>query len=148
MDRVRNGAPLRLNPMDQPDGPFDAVGADEEVARVEAMLASAQFGGGIEQQVATLVDDDTLPPWSQIERQSLVDRNQIADVPRLSSLQLAALDPGLARFLGFAERLDDLPDLRTGEGWTVLAVVGVLGIDPDLGKRMPHLDAWLKTAGR
>jgi hypothetical protein len=143
MERVFNGSPLRLNPMDRPDGPFDPITPDDEVARVEATLASVRFGGGLEGLLAPLVDDETIAPWRQIERQALQDRDQIADVPRLGSLQMAAIDPGLARFLGFADRIDDLPDLDDDQGWTALAVVGLLAIDPELGKRLPHLAAWL-----
>jgi hypothetical protein len=143
MKRVFDGAPLRLNPMDRPDGPFDAAGPDDEVARVEATLASVIFGDGLEGLLASMVDDETTAPWRQIERQPLGDREQIADVPRVGSLQMAAIDPGLARFLGFADRLDDLPDLDRDEGWTALAVVGLLAIDPELGQRLPHLAAWL-----
>lgn len=141
LKRVANGAPLRLNPMDRPVGPFDAIGPDDEVARVEAMIKSTQFGGGLESLLTKLVDDQTSPPWIQSEKEEMIptekeenpsaggSTKKIADVPRLSTLQLAAIDPGLARFLGFADHIDDLPDLH-GWGWDTLVVVGLFAISP------------------
>lgn len=145
LHRVSDGAPLMLNPMDQPDGPFDPVSRDDEQARVEALLASGTFGGGIEALVATIVDDAGTAPWLGISKQPLGDRDQVAYVPRLAAIQMAALDPGLARFLGSATRIDDLPDLDGNQGWSALAVVGLLAIDPALQNRMPHLAAWLSA---
>src|SRR5262249_23440850 len=123
IDRVAAGAPMRLNSMDRPNGPFDPVGPDDEVARIEALLSAAELGGGLEKLLANLVDDQTAPPWLQIEKQRMVAGgarpDQVAEVPRLGNLQMAATDPGLARFLGFADHIDDLPDLQ-GDGWNAL----------------------------
>jgi hypothetical protein len=133
LKRVANGAPLRLNPMDRPDGSFDRVGPDEEVARVEAMLKAARLGGGLESLLGKLVDDQTTPPWTQVEKEEMMPPNgskkQTVDAPRLGMLQFAAFDPGLARFLGFADRIDDLPDMD-GNGWDTLAIVGLFAISP------------------
>jgi hypothetical protein len=41
LKQVERGAPKRLNVMDQPDGPFDPVAPDDELARVNALLAEA-----------------------------------------------------------------------------------------------------------
>lgn len=132
LDRVAAGAPMRLNPMDRPDGPFDAVGPGDEVARVEALLRAAEFGGGFEKLLANVVDDETAPPWLQIEKQRMPSgggrADQLAEVPRLSNLQMAAIDPGLARFLGFADIIDDLPDPQ-GANWDTLAIAGLFVID-------------------
>jgi hypothetical protein len=132
IDRVAAGAPLRLNPMDRPDGPFDAVGPDDEVARVEALLRAAELAGGLENLLVDLVDDQSAPPWMQIATQRMPTggsrADQVADVPRLGNLQMAAIDPGLARFLGFACHIDDLPDL-VGDGWNTLVVAGLFAID-------------------
>jgi hypothetical protein len=145
LQRVEDGAPTLLNPMDQPDGGPDPVGADEEVARVEAMLAADRLSGGLERLVASIVGDDQEPPWDQVDKRTLDGSNQIAIVPRLGRMQFSALDPGLARFLGFAGRIHDLPDLERGEGWTVLAVVGLLAVDPALADTQPLLERWLKS---
>jgi hypothetical protein len=132
LNRVAAGAPRRLNPMDRPDGPFDPVTADDELARVEALLGAAELGGGLEKLLANLVDDQSAPPWLQIEKQRMptggARSDQVAEVPRLGNLQVAAIDPGLARFLGFADHIDDLPDL-VGGGWNALAVAGLFAID-------------------
>lgn len=147
LKRVANGAPLRLNPMDRPDGPFDDVGPDEEVARVEAMLKSTRLGGGLESLLANLVDDKSAPPWTQLENEEMLPTDgsikQIVDAPRLGTLQLSAIDPGLARFLGFANRFDDLPDLD-GQGWDMFAIVGLFAISPsDFDRRGLALSSML-----
>ncbi|WP_293902419.1 hypothetical protein [Phenylobacterium sp.] len=134
LDRVAAGAPLRLNPMDRPDGPLDAVSPEAEVARVQALLQAAPFDGGLEGLLSKLIDDGATPPWLQIEKQRMPTGgariDQLAETPRLAALQLAAIDPGMSRFLGFADHIDDLPDLRGGGGWDALAVAGLFAIDP------------------
>jgi hypothetical protein len=138
LERVAAGAPLRLNPMDQPDGPFDPATPADEVARVEAMLAASQFAGGLEALLSNMVDDEKKPPWLQTETQRMPTGgpriDQVAEVPRLAHLQTAAIDPGLARFLGFADHIDDLPDFRPpgllAPRWNTLGVAGLFAIDP------------------
>ena len=78
LDRVALGAPLRLNPMDRPDGPFDGVGPDDEVARVEAMLKAVEFAGGLEKLLVNMVDDP-LAPWLQVETQRMAVAGARAD---------------------------------------------------------------------
>jgi hypothetical protein len=132
LGRVASGAPRRLNPMDRPEGPFSPVGRDDEIARVKAMLAASQLGGGLDRMVRTMVRDPGEPPWRQMDEQEVVAENgrkQIVTSPRLGTLQMAAIDPGVARYFGFADRLDDLPDYD-GQGWDTLAVVGLFAIDP------------------
>ncbi|MFB9266612.1 hypothetical protein ACFFWD_26225 [Bradyrhizobium erythrophlei] len=132
LKQVERGAPQRLNVMDQPDGPFDPVGPDDELARVNALLAAPQPGGGVEAMVSRLVNDGAAP-WKQIDKHQQLSESgvmQFANTPRLSSLQFAAMDPGLARFLGFAGTIDDLPDLDDRGGWDCLAVIGTFAIDP------------------
>ncbi|MDZ3838183.1 MAG: hypothetical protein U0S49_12500 [Rhodospirillales bacterium] len=136
--RVAEGAPLRLNPMDVAEAPFAAVDPRDEQLRVEAMLAATGFGGGIEAVLARLVDDGTDPPWRQIETQQITapgaERRQTATLPRAAMLQFAALDPGLARLLGLATYIPDLPELHGDGGWDTLAVVGVLATAPRAGE--------------
>jgi len=137
LKQVGRGAPQRLNVMDQPDGPFDPVGPGDELARVNALLAAPQPGGGIEAMVSRLVND-VAAPWQQIDKQQQLSESgvmQFANTPRLSSLQFAAMDPGLARFLGFAGTIDDLPDLEDRGGWDCLAVIGTFAIDPTAFER-------------
>jgi hypothetical protein len=141
--RVDFGAPRFLNAMDRPDGPFDAVDGNAEVARVEAMLGSARFGGGLEALVEAMVTDAGTPPWAQAPKEPLPDGRQFATVPRLGSVQLAAIDPGLARFLGFASRIDDFPDLGGGGGWDTLVVVALLAVDPTIATKLPLLAQWV-----
>jgi hypothetical protein len=134
MERVMEGAPKRLNPMDRPNGPLDEVGPNEEAARVEAMLKSNGLGGGLENMLLNLVDDRTLPPWLQVEKtedtQETTGKKHFVSASRLDTLQLATLDPGLARFFGFAARFDDLPDFSDPSAWDTLAVAGLFAINP------------------
>jgi hypothetical protein len=143
LERVLRGAPRFLNPMDQPDGPLDPVESQAEVARVEALLGAARFGDGLEQQVLALVQDPP-EPWLQVEQRPL-NAKQLAGIPRLGGIQLSAIDPGLARFLGFATRVDPVPNPSTGEGWSALAIVGLFAVDPGLATRLPLLADWLAS---
>jgi hypothetical protein len=127
--RAADGAPLFLNPMDRPDGPFDPVDADAEQARVEALLAGDGPGGGLEALIASLVDDSTVP-WQQVDKTEATGadgRDQIAVVPRLGALNMAAVDPGLGRFVGYATRFDELP---RPDGWGAIAVAAIVAVDP------------------
>lgn len=150
-ERVVNGAPLRLNVMDRPDGPFDALTADDELARVKAMITAGTLAGGLEKLALKTVDDTSAPPWAQIEEQVMQPdadgTKQFAIVPRLSNLQMAALDPGLARFLGFADCIGDLPDLEHGLDWDALAVAGLFVIDPRFSRAgaFGFLNPWSKA---
>jgi hypothetical protein len=139
--RVTSGAPLRLNVMDRPNGPLEPVRGDDETRRVEAMLAGVTLGGGLEKMLANLVNDGSAPPWSQTEVQELtevdVERRHTVRTPRAATLQFAALDPGLARFFGFATHIDDLPDLDLRGGWDVLAVASVFAMAPRTPRGRP-----------
>lgn len=131
LQRAKRGAPLRLNPMDRPDGPLAQVSPNDEVARVEAMLQTG-LAGGLEDLLSRLIDDPA-NPWEQIEKEEMLapdGKKQFVRAPRLGTMQMAALDPGLARFFGFADRIDDFPDLESAGGWDTLAVVGLFAIDP------------------
>lgn len=130
--RVERGAPQRLGPPDQPDGQSVGAAAYEELQRVNAMLLSGELAGGLEALLASLVDDRR-PPWEQYEQQLMAGpdgRAQTVRAPRLGILQTAALDFGIARFLGFGTQIDDLPDLDGMGGWDTLAVIGLLAVDP------------------
>ncbi|SDY88762.1 WD40 repeat domain-containing protein [Nitrosomonas sp. Nm58] len=133
LKRVIRGAPMRLNPMDRPEGPFDSITPDDELRRVEAMLKSARLGGGLENLLSKLVNDDQIVPWKQIEKAEMLapdGKKQYADVPRLGTLQMASIDPGLARFFGFADCIGDIPDLDSEGGWDTLAMVGLFALEP------------------
>lgn len=131
--RITNGAPPRLNPMDQPQGPFDPVASDAEAARVEAMLGGVP-PAGLEQLISALATDEENPPWSQVDSTELSPASQdppraaqYLKAPRMTTLQLAALDPGIARFAGFGDCYRALPNPADQD---TLAVVGLFAIDP------------------
>jgi hypothetical protein len=147
LSRVWYGAPLRLNTMDRPVGPFDAINEDAEQMRVEAMLNSSKVGGGYEKMLQTLIEDEPAP-WLQTERTEIITdagKKQYVYAPRLGTLQMAALDPGLARFLGFACHIDDFPVPGEQFSWDTLAVAGLFAIDPrDFNRRNLDLSGLLR----
>jgi hypothetical protein len=130
--RVEFGAPLRLNPTDRPFGPFDAVTAQDEVSRVAALQDAMESNVGIGTLVGRLVSDEAAP-WLQRDTTELPasrgGATQFATAHRLGSLQMAAADPGMARYLGFADRIDELP-APPGGRWNTLLVVGLFALSP------------------
>jgi len=128
--RVERGAPLRLNPMDQPFGSLDSVSPGDELDRVSASLRSLHVEGGVDALIERLVGTESVPPWAQQERMEdlgrtpVGDRPQRIDVSRLGTLQTAAADPGIARYLGLADRIEALP----GGRWSTLSVFGLFAV--------------------
>jgi hypothetical protein len=155
LTRVVNGFPAHLSVMDQPEGHPITLNSTDEQFRIESLLANATFGfdpggtpgatpgSGLEKMLDTMITQGTMP-WRQTESVPLHDdRNQVAGIPRLGALQMAAIDPGMARFLGFADRIDD-QELAAGRGEEALAIIGILAIDPGLVTQLPHLAQWLQ----
>jgi len=131
--RVQRGAPKRLNPMDRPFGPFSRVDPIDEQNRVEAMLGSMQFGSGLERLLRRMVEDGERPPWRQREQTALPVESgpqQFANAHRLGIVQMAAVDPGLGRFLGFSDKIEDLPDFAGGGDWDTLCIFGLFAFSP------------------
>ena len=127
--RVERGAPLRLNPMDRPFGKLADLSPGDELDRVIAALASLHVEGDVDALIERLVSTPKPAPWAQQERmQDLgatpAGRPQQADIGRLATLQLAAADPGIARYLGFADRIDELP----GRRWSTLTIFGLFAV--------------------
>lgn len=126
--RVERGAPQRFNPMDRPFGDLEGLSPGDELDRVVNSLASLHVDGDVDALIERLVSAPE-PPWLQQERmQNLgstpTGRPQHADIGRLGTLQLAAADPGIARYLGFADRIDDLP----GNRWSTLTIFGLFAV--------------------
>lgn len=132
MQRVKNGAQRRLNPMDRPFGPFDGLTSQDEETRFIALQDAMESNVGIDTLIGRLVSD-RLAPWLQRDTTELErsrgGATQFASSYRLGSLQMAAVDPGMARYLGFADRMDELPDLLGGR-WSTLAILGLFAISP------------------
>ncbi|WP_066741819.1 hypothetical protein [Cupriavidus sp. D384] len=133
MLRVERGAPLRMNPMDRPFGNLESVSAGDEIERVIASLRSLHVEGGFDALIERLVSTKKPPPWEQRERMLAIgttpagDRPQHVELDRLGTLQLAAADPGVARYLGLADRIDSLP----GNRWSTLALFGLFAVSVD-----------------
>lgn len=134
LQRVEQGAPRQLTPMDAPFGPFTPLDPTHELARVERLIEAMQLGGGLERLIERIVTDEDTTPWSQRDHEQLPVESgpkQFIDAHRLSTLQTAAVDPGLARFVGFGDHIDDLPDLSGNGGWDTLAVIGLFALSPE-----------------
>lgn len=120
MARVKRGAPQRLGPPDQPDGPFDAISPADEFDRLAAMAA------GINDDVETMLRDIDTPPWLQRAKAETLaavrSPRQRTSASISGSLLLQGLDPGIGRYLGLATVLDEAP-----AAW---ATVGAFAIDP------------------
>jgi hypothetical protein len=108
LQRVAEGAPRRLGPPDRPDGSSPAATADDEVERLRVFGAevlgwvkTAISDPSIPTPLVRLGFDDTANPAPQFPKKSAVDMNAV-DV-----LMTTAVDPGIARLLGFATRLAD-----------------------------------------
>ncbi|MGH9311523.1 MAG: hypothetical protein ACRD1U_19245, partial [Vicinamibacterales bacterium] len=146
LHEVVRGAPKRLNRPDQPDGPFDPLTPQDEIARVEAHAPD------IVNQCEQLVGDLATPPRAQRLQSQLVPasgRQHIANVRIADTLLAQAMDPGLGRFLGLVGSVDEQSD---GSRRLAYAAVGIFAywsdskapngelIDRVLGPRVDALD--------
>lgn len=111
MARVRRGAPRRVWPNAWPDvrdlWALPALRADDEVTRVSGLAAE------VRPWVAQLVNDTSAPPWELAQTVSLREvagaETRSMRVNTLGAVLQAALDPGVARWLGFMEH-DESPE--------------------------------------
>lgn len=124
--RVENAASLRLTPPDRPDGPFDPLTPGDETARVLAHETS------LVDACELMVDDPATLPIRQRATNDLPAADgkprQIVDVRVASALLAQAMDPGIGRYLGLVEFLDERPDPSEP---TAYAAIGSFAIDPD-----------------
>lgn len=122
--RVEDAAPLRLAPPDQPDGPFDPLTRDDERTRILAHETS------LIDACELMVDDPGTLPTRQRASSDLPAANgkprQIVDVRVASALLAQAMDPGIGRYLGLVDFLDERPDPSEP---TAYAAIGSFAID-------------------
>jgi hypothetical protein len=106
--RVRRGAPLRLQPPDRPDGPFDPLTPDDDVTRVSVHRAF------IDQQCERMVGDIAVMPTRQRLLRNVpatpTRRRQFVDISIASTLLAQVMDPGIGRYLGLVGTLDERTD--------------------------------------
>lgn len=128
--RVRTGAPTRFGLHDDPQvsGPAGATAADpdDEWKRVEAL------SGELAPYLDQVLEDLALPPADLTRPQVLSDGVRPgafaqAAVFSLRAVLSAAVDPGMARWLGLAAVDDDPQALATG--LTIYFVRGFVAID-------------------
>ncbi len=135
LDEVVAGAPRFLTPMDMPGvADLPEIDASSELARIDA-AADRLFTDNLVRMLR-----GARPPWLS-EPDPLGDgdplgpggRRQQVQAPPLHLLQMAATDPGMARYLGFSACRETYPDLA-GDGalwrWDSLAVIGLVACDP------------------
>lgn len=115
--RLREGAPRRATPVDQPDGiPVSLTPGDEwewkrlvgQAGEIDEMLV--EILGQAEQRPADVMR--TIEGEVMDEGKFIPQR---ASFRLLSDIQLRAVDPGIARYLGFAATLPDPGEAKPGE---------------------------------
>lgn len=140
LQEVVVGAPQRLTPMDTPGADLLAVDSGSEQARI-----ARSTDQGITDTLLRMLGGE-VPPWLSAPDQlgegeplGPKGRSQQVHAPPLNMLQMAAIDPGLARYLGFAACRGEFPDLA-GDGrvsrWDSLAVIGLVAYDPGEFERL------------
>ncbi len=107
-DQVARGAAARLQRPDRPDGPFDPLTKDDDLARVGIHATD------LVKQCETMVGDITKWPRTQRRKShaaaTLTKRQQFVDIGIADTLLVHAMDPGLGRFLGLVGALDERSD--------------------------------------
>ena len=150
---MARGAPRRYTALDQPDGPFDPLVPDDEVARIEAQRAE------VDAALEDVVRDPADAPWNvtlAVPNQGS-SPPQSADVPQLDSVLMPICDPGFARYLGFSDNIGKAIRRDMVNPLIGLVVSGVFAVDPQrviseiqfgpfklitrLEDRLPPLDA-------
>ena len=145
--RVQEGAPQRWGRPDRPDGPFDSLGPDAELARIRAAQAD------IDDEIERLLGDADVVPGA-VERTHLWLAEVMASGKKRAwqratervqeSLLMKALDPGAAHYLGLAANLADLlvptnPFQPPGaRGWLA---AGLFATGPAMRFELPDPDA-------
>ncbi len=127
--RVRRGAPARMGRHDQPAAEalsdLDPATENNELARV-----LMTFGATLPPLQTML--DGPLPPEQAVQEYAGIETggatDEVASVAAMSVVMAAMIDPGQARWLGFADR-DEAPG---GDPGDVIAYVidGVFAVDP------------------
>jgi len=150
LGRVKDGAPKQLNPMDRPFGTLDELDHGDELDRVIAAMDTLEVDGRLDGLIQRMVGDEKLPPWRQIESMNHMGptktgKPQFASISRQGVLQMAAVDPGIARYLGYASRLDRLPS----DGYDALSLFGLFAVSikdfERYGLKLEHLAQFTAT---
>lgn len=126
LERVMRAAPRRYTALDQPDGPFEPLAPDDEVARIEAQRAE------VDAALETVVRDPADAPWDvtlAVPNQGS-SPPQSAEVPQLDSVLMPICDPGFARYLGFADNIGKAIRPDMAQPLIGLVVSGVFAVDP------------------
>jgi hypothetical protein len=127
---VSEGAPLRLTPADLPEGPFSALTGAHEEARVlphtEAIIDTLE---------RILGDPQVRPGMHRLSHEGIPpDRAELHtfDYDAQSQLLMQAMDPGLARFIGLAKRVENVPAPGEPVAWIAMSLFAVptVGIGP------------------
>ena len=109
VDRVFRGAPLRLGLHDDPDAPGPASANPADPGREKARVLSLVHPD-LEKLLDVLLSDLSDIPIRLVSNEDL-EGGVTGDMPLLTTLLNALVDPGMARWLGFAEL--DRPNLSS-----------------------------------
>lgn len=120
--RVERGAPKRLGPPDRADGSYDRLDPANERARIEVQAPD------LDAAIETMLDDTAILPSAQQWRVTNPGSQprQIVGVHLAGALLAQAMDPGLGRYLGVVDVIDERP---TWNPPAVYAAVGWFAID-------------------
>ena len=128
VDRVFRGAPLRLGLHDDPDAPGPASATPADPDREKARVLSLVHPD-LEKLLDVLLNDLSDIPIRLVSNEDL-EGGVTGDMPLLTTLLNALVDPGMARWLGFAEL--DKPNLSSMALYRVTGVYRTDEIDRSL----------------
>lgn len=128
LERVGRGAPLRFSVLDKPDGVLGALTPDDEIARIAASQ------GELDAALEAVVRDPAGAPWDvtlEVPSQGFAgEPPQKALVPQLESLLMPMCDPGVARYLGFADEIGKTIRPELANPLIGLVAAGLFAVDP------------------
>lgn len=129
VERVRRGAPRRYGLHDRPDA-ANAAGAPTATVGAEERRV-LRLAEDLQPSLDALVNDTSARPLDlTIEQelsQSASDEVAAAEYPALGTALLSALDPGMARWLGFMDRDED--DTAPAGSIVVYVIRGFWSVD-------------------
>src|SRR5262249_39501269 len=115
-----------------------------EIDRVLAAIESLEVDGHLDGLIGRLVRKGERLPWLQTEHMNEMNptsagKPQFAEISRQGSLQLAGIDPGIARYLGYAGQTPWLPQ----GGGDAISIFGLFAVDikgfQRVGLNLDHL---------
>lgn len=137
--RVMTDAPQRFSPVDRPDGPFLPLTPDDEWARL------APQADDLDGMLAAMLGQGSQTPDSILLSQNGFDDEgvmQSISSQLLSDVLMRSIDPGIARYLGFAAALQDRARIPPRDGaFPALGAVALFALPRRLIQQLSHFGA-------